>query len=289
MRMVVWGEGTRHAWLAMLVLAAVTAGCSGAKAAAPASREPAFPVPRARPEFDALLPLLDDTGAPPPMDPRLYVALSGPYAPLDLHVTRAADAAEASALQRFWLGVSGAKLGVDVQRLTSGFHCGSLCVARRKAIAIESLVALRGIVATFWRMPNLTILAHWGQPQSFRVNDVYVVGGQPREAEPSAEMGFVPSGRWTDVDFEAAMTAQGLDATAVVRLLGRLGDSRARALVRSGAGSVHAFIAGIGSDRSGVVFQTPDVPAPKVGDQVGGATYVMVERLEPGAFYFETT
>lgn len=274
----------------VVLLVVVLVACAAPRVADRPPPTATFPVPRAQVEFDTVVPLLDDTGAQPPMDPRIYVALGGPYAPLDLQITRAASAEESTTLQNFWLGVSGAKLGVDTMRLAAGFHCGSVCVTRRKAIAVDSLKLLRGVVDTFWRMPNLTVLAQWGQPKSFRANNVYIAGPSVREAEPSPEMGFIPSGRWIDyADLDAAMTAQGLDTAQVLALLDRLWVTHGRALVRSGPETIRAVLSGIGDNESGVLFQRPDAPPPKVGESFEGMEYVVVEQLEQGMFYFETS
>ncbi|HEV7730788.1 MAG TPA: hypothetical protein VGR62_01435 [Candidatus Binatia bacterium] len=274
----------------VVLLTIVLGACAAPRVADRPPSTAAFPVPRAQVEFDTLVPLLDDTGAPSPMDPRIYVALGGPYAPLDLQITRAASAEESSTLQNAWLGVSGAKLGVDTMRLANGFHCGPVCVTRRKTIALESLKHLREIVDTFWRMPNLTILAQWGQPKSFRANNVYIAGPSVREAEPSPEMGFVPSGRWIDyADLDAAMAAQGLDKARVLSLLDRLWETHGRALVRSGPDAIRAILGGIGDNETGVLFQRPDAPPPRVGESFEGMQYVVVEQLDQGTFYFETS
>jgi hypothetical protein len=254
--------------------------------------EPSFPVPRAEREFRQLIAFPRGAGANGPMEPREYLALAGPYAPLDLQVTRARDASEASLLKNLYLGVCGHFLNIDTARLANAFHCGPECTRRRKAYATERLDRFSALAGSLRKVRNVVLVAQWGQPGSLRVNDMFKLGGWVREAIPSPELGFVPSGQWHEyATLEAFFSARGIDGPATLAIVESAGEAGAGAVVRLQDDAVRVFLpGGIGDNQAGLLFQDPSLAAPRVGATTpDGFETVVTETLSPGVYYFETS
>jgi hypothetical protein len=250
-----------------------------------------FPVPRAELEFNRLAVIAQGAGAAGPMDVREYLALAGPFAPLDLQVTRA-SASEASLLKNVYLGTCGAVLKIDTARLANDFHCGPDCTGPRRAYARDRLDRLMGLVASFRTIKRVTVIAQWWEPGSFRVNEMFKLGSWVREAIPSPELGFIPSGQWHEYKtVELFFSTRGIDGAASLALVHKAEELGVGAIARLAGNAVAVFIpGGLGDNQAGVLFNESSPSAPQLGAQaVNGLEYVVVEKLAPGVYYFETS
>lgn len=254
------------------------------------SETSAFPVPGAEREFSRLDPIPKGAGADGPMDVGQYLALAGPFAPLDLQVTRG-RASDASLLKNFYLGVCGAALQIDTARLAGAFHCGPGCTARRRAHASDRLGQLAELVRTLRKTKNVGLIAQWGRPGSFRVNEMFKLGSWVREAIPSPKFGLIPSGEWNEyATVELYFSTRGIDGPATLALVHQAEELGVGAVARLTDGAVAVLIVGLGDNLSGVLFQEPGQSAPQPGEQLqNGVEYKVVLKLKPGVYYFETT
>ena len=273
----------------MLVLLAALAGCASE---GPAAQE--FPVPRAESEFQALRAFVLGAGWEGPLSAADFLALAGPYAPLDLGVTKAADPDEASLLRNYYLGATARGTGVEVgvvAGLANAFHCGSPCTDTRRESALEHMRALKDLAALLQRTKSVRLVARWGQPGSFRVNDAFKLGNLVREAVPSATMGFIPSGTWKDYpDIKTFFATRGIPESSASLLLEALENAQALAAVRVSENVVQVVLSGIGDNQAGLMFQPPRHSIPKVGTKLEDGTELkVVQQLEPGVIYYETT
>lgn len=258
------------------------------------SEEPdqAFPVPRAENEFEKLAAFPRGAGANGQLETHEYLALAGAYAPLDLQVTRAQDSREASLLKNFYLGVCGQILRLDTARLANDFHCGPGCTSRRRNYATDRLDQFSRLADEIRKAKGVALVAQWWQPGSFRVNDMFMLGGWVREAIPSPELGFIPSGQWQEhATLEAFFLTRGIESSAALAIVKKAEEAGASAVVRAPDGAVHVFIpGGIGDNQAGLLFQEPSLEPPRIGaNSSDGFDNVVVEKVSPGVYYFETT
>jgi hypothetical protein len=226
------------------------------------------------------------------MEPREYIALAGAYAPLDLQVTRARDSSEASLLKNLYLGVCGGFLKIDTARLANDFHCGPECTSRRRAYATDRLDRFSTLADAIRKTKNVALVAQWWQPGSFRINDMFKLGGWVREAIPSPELGFIPSGQWHEyATMDVFFSARGIEGPAALAIAKKAKEAGASAVARVQDGAVRVFIpGGIGDNQAGLLFQEPSLESPQVGAKSSdGFDYVVVEKVSPGVYYFETT
>ena len=253
--------------------------------------DPEFPLPRAEAEFHRLIPILEGAGATGAMDLAQFRALAGPCAPLDLEVSRGSNS-EAGLLKNIYFGTAGRILKIDAAGLANDFHCGPACTSARRQHAVDRLTEIRELVSAFGAARGVTLVAQWQQPESFRVNRAYKLGKLVREAIPSAEMGFVPSGQWKDYESAESYFSKNRIARAqaleVVRLARKAGMA---AIVLMPDGSVVVFLpGGVSDNQSGVIFQEAGQPAPRSrGILQNGLEYTYIEKLATGIYYFETT
>ena len=225
------------------------------------------------------------------MELEAFLPLTEPYAPLDLQVTKAANAEEASFLRNYYLGVTGRQARIDVAGLANAFHCGPMCTDPRRAFALEHMDALKELASTLKEAKNVRLAAQWGQPGSFRINEMFKIGGWVREAIPSETMGFVPSGQWNEFpDVHSYFTAREIRESSAMLLIQALEATQAAAAVRLSGNAVQVLLSGIGDNQAGLLFQAPTAPAPEVGSRLtDGTEYKIIEELEPGVIYYETT
>ena len=252
----------------------------------------AFPVPRAESEFGRLAAFPQGAGANGQLETREYLALAGAYAPLDLQVTRARDSGEASLLKNIYLGVCGQILKLETARLANDFHCGQECSSRRRTYATDRLDQFSRLADAIRNAKGVALVAQWQQPGSFRVNNMFKLGGWVREAIPSPELGFIPSGQWKEyATLEAFFLARGIEKSAALAIVKKAEEAGASAVVRAQDGAVHVFIpGGIGDNQAGLLFQEPSLEPPRVGAKSSdGFDNVVVEKVSPGVYYFETT
>jgi len=215
-----------------------------------------------------------------------------PYGPLYFEVRRAKTPKEADQWSNFLLGLGGGTCAIDSAALANKFHCGPPCTAERRRQAVEALPATRKLVAEFRKLKGVWLLSQWGVPHDYRVNDLFnMLEGQTNEALPSPAMGFVPSNWWKAwpgvPQYLATIGAKQEDVERVIAQMRALPITSA--VVREGA-DVRVIRIGIGDNQSGLLFTSPKAPVPRVRSALpDGREYTVIEVLEPGVIYFETT
>lgn len=259
--------------------------------AEPNQSRQSFPIPRAEFEFSSLIAFPTGVGFHGPVELPMYLALASPFGTLDLQVTRAADGDEASLLKNFYLGVSGRILKIDTAKLANSFQCGPECTGRRKELAVKNLKQVRELVDAFLQAKNIAIAAQGYNDNRFPINNVFVLGDWAREAIPSPNMGFIPSGQWNEFrNLDEYFEKSQIDRADAMRLIDGLKNISFTAIERSGANSVRVFLAGIGDNVAGLLFQNGDSPPPVLrAMSADGLEYVILEEIESGLWYFETT
>jgi hypothetical protein len=244
----------------------------------------AFPVPRGEAEFRVLVRAHIQEARGLSGNVSGFITLALPYGPLDLQVRKSTSPKEAETLRSFYLGVIGAAANVDPARLASDFHCGPPCAAQRKDFMRKQLPTIRRLVNEF-RKSSLSVVAQWA-PSEFRVNDLFVRGGQVREAVASPNLGFVPSGVWRTRDRAAALKSLQTSEAVIGRILSDMRMADIAAIVRN-KDVVRVAWAGIGDNEAGLLFT---VNPPTRGQvRPDGAAYSVVELVAPGVFFYTTS
>ena len=253
-------------------------------------RQP-FPIPRAEFEFGALMAFPTGVGFRGQVELHMYQALASPFGTLDLQVTRVNDGDEASLLKNMYLGVSGRILKMDPSKLVSSFHCGPECTKQRKELAVKSLQQVRELVDAFLQTKNITIAAQGYHDNRFRVNNTFILGAWVREAIPSPNMGFIPSGQWNEFhNLDEYFEKSHIKRAEAMRLVDGLKRISFAAIEKNGTNSVRVFLTGIGDNVAGLLFQNGDTIPPVLRTKsADGLEYVILEEIESGLWYFETT
>lgn len=218
----------------------------------------------------------------------MYQALASPFGTLDLQVTRANDGDEASLLKNIYLGVSGRILKIDTAKLANSFHCGSECTGQRKELAVKNLQQVRELVGAFLQTQNITIAAQGYNDNRFRVNNTFILGAWVREAIPSPN---IPSGQWNEFhNLDEYFEKSHIKRAEAMRLVDGLKRISFAAIERNGTNSVRVFLTGIGDNVAGLLFQNGDTIPPVLRAKFAdGLEYVILEEIESGLWYFETT
>jgi len=221
--------------------------------------------------------------------PSLWPVRSFPYGPLGLQV-RKAPAAEADGIRNFHLGLVAAACGVRSEEVTGYFFCGPECPKNRRDHLVQQLAKVRILLSSFERLRGIRLISIWAPKGELRVNDVFVLNNQVREAVPSAKLGLVPSGDWRPwPDLPAYLATLRVEEATVTDLVSRMRDIGLSALVREPS-YTRAVGVGVGDNESGLVFMQQGAGAPRVGKATSDATqYTIVEEVAPGVFYYETT
>jgi len=130
----------------------------------------------------------------------------------------------------------------------------------------------------------------WAPVGEVRVNDVFVVGEQIREAIPSPKLGLVPSGEWKLwASMDAYLSTIDTKKAAVDELVQGMRGIGLSALIRE-AFQIRLVGVGVGDNESGLLFLRDGSKPPKVGDdRSDGRSYVMVEDVAPAIMYYETS
>jgi hypothetical protein len=246
---------------------------------------------RARDELQHLLPHIEEVCEPVRQDPGLWPLRSFPYGPLGLEIRKAKNAGEADSVRNFQLGMAAAACGVPQQRVTNYFFCGPACPQNRRDHIVKQMGKVRKTLVAFESISEIRLISIWAPKGEIRVNDLYVIGGVAREAIPSPEMGLVPSGRWRNWPSLASyLTTKKVQEKDVIAITEQMRDVGLSALLKDAAGA-RAVGVGVGDNESGLAFITPKggLP-PRVGIVLpDGRKYSIVEEVEPGVFYYETT
>lgn len=256
--------------------------------------EPAFPVPRAEKEFVALLPDLQDyCEHVTQSDRKAFITALCQYGPLDLQVTKAASPAEVSRLRFFHLGIAAAASKMPdelAQGLGRPFVDAPGHVEGRKQRLVKELPQIEAFVMRFNAEPQITLLAHCGFKDEYRINNTFTMMGQTKEAIPSPVMGFVPSGQWKSYPSPQAY----LDTIHVSKptfdgLYSAFQPLLVAAVLRPTPAETEVIALGLANNTSGLLFVPNQAAKPVLGQRLpNGETYSVVEPVKPGIYYFET-
>ena len=246
--------------------------------------------PPGGPEFEHLIPHVTEACALVRENPGIFPFRCFPYGPLGLEVRKAKSSAEADRIRNFFLGVVGGACGIPPDQITANFFCGPECPAIRRDHLVQQLPAVRALAAAFEGLRAVRLLAVWAPKGELRVNDVFVMNHQAREAIPSATLGFVPSGdwkSWTSLhDYLDSIQVREETVLDLSRQMLAIGLS---ALIRE-ASRMRLVGVGIGDNESGLIVQSPSDATPKVGAiWPDGRRCTVVDRVAPGIYYYETT
>ncbi len=213
---------------------------------------------------------------------------SFPYGPLGVEA-RKAGAEQTEKIRSFHLGLAAAACGIPLEKVTAMFHCGPDCSRNRRDHLVKQLPDLRLAVSAFEKTPGLRILSIWLPRGELRVNDLFVMGGQAREAIPSTRFGLVPSGSWKDwKSLEEYLASIHVSDKAVSDLTERMYGAGLSALIRDKS-DTRAVGVGVGDNESGLLFFHPGASAPRIGEiRRDGAKYSIVEEVGKGVWYYET-
>lgn len=213
-----------------------------------------------------------------------------PYGPLDVQITGKATHEEISQLKNYYFGAVCSVLGVDPSRLGIAFNCGRACVEERRDQIEGALDAWSEVATRFRAASGVELVGAWGAPVAFRVNDVVKAGEQVLIAVPSEVMGFVPGGRFLPKSSLAeAFSERGIRSEQVESLLDSMIRAGAVAARSTAGGAVEVIRIGMADNLSGVLFLAEGERPPEVkSEHENGSSYVLVERMAKGVYYFET-
>ena len=240
-------------------------------------------------ELKRLVPHLTSTCAIVRENPSMWPFRIFPYGPLGLEV-RKASPGDADRIRNFHLGLAAAACDVPPAGVTGSFFCGPECPRNRRDHLVSQLPRVRAAVDAFERLRPIDLISIWAPKGELRVNDVFVLDGETRQALPSARLGLVPSGEWKAwVSLEtylATIKVNGSEVTDLVQQMLGIGVS---ALVRE-ISQVRLVAVGVGDNESGMLFLGPQASPPVLGGDGGnGREYVIVEEVAPGVWFYETS
>ena len=241
-------------------------------------------------EFRKLMPFVTEACAVVKEDPRIFPYRSFTFGPFGLETRRASSPREADDFRNFYLGLVGGACGMtDAAQLTAHFFCGPECPRNRREHFARQETDIRAIATEFERVPALRLIAVWAPKGELRVNDVFVMSGEVREAIPSPTMGFVPSGEWKSwPGLGAYLKTIGVAEDAVLALTQHVLAIGLSALMREPS-AVRLVGVGVGDNESGVVLTRSPSAVPAVGRVLSdNKTYSIVEKLAPDLYYYET-
>lgn len=253
-----------------------------------------FPIPRAEKEFVALIPDLQDYCEHITQgDTKAFITAICQYGPLDLQVTKAASPAEASRLRYFHFGIAAAASKMPdelAQGLGRPFVDAPGHVEGRRQRLTKELPQIEKFVKQFGAVPQITLLAHWGFQDEYRVNDAFTMMGQTKEAIPSPVMGFVPSGRWKSYKSpQAYLETIHVSKSTFDGLYGAFQPLLVAAVLRPAPGETEVIALGLANNTSGLLFVPSEAAKPVLGQHLAnGETYSVVQPVKPGVYYFET-
>lgn len=244
---------------------------------------------RGESEFRLLIPHLMDSCEVVRANPAIFPYRTFTFGPLGLEVRKANSAAEANDLRNLYLGATAHACRLQAERITDHFFCGPLCPPSRKAHLIRQPERLRTLAQSFRQINGLQLLSVWAPTDEVRVNDLFLLSGTAKEAIPSAEMGFVPSGVWKKWPSLAAY----LDSIAVTEvqieaLTAQMRDSGLSALRREKEG-IRLVGVGVGDNESGVLLLNAGADRPKLSQPLADLKQLAIlDKVADDLYYYET-
>ena len=113
-------------------------------------------------------------------DTKAFITALCQYGPLDLQVRKAVSPAEASRLRYFHLGIAAAASKMPdelAQGLGRPFVDLPGHVEGRRQRLTKELPQIEAFVKRFNAVRQITLLAHWGFKDEYRVNDTFTMMG----------------------------------------------------------------------------------------------------------------
>ena len=240
-------------------------------------------------EFRKLIPFAVEACGVVRENPAIFPYRSFTFGPFGLETRKASSPEEADSFRNLYLGAVGGSCGLAAEQLTAFFFCGPECPRNRREHFVRQLKDVRAVADEFETLAGLRLVAVWAPRGELRVNDVFLMAGQAREAIPSPTMGFVPSGEWKPwPSLNAYLKTLGIAEDAVRGLTQHLLAVGFSAVLRENSG-IRLVGVGVGDNESGIVLTRRATPAPEVGRSLSdNKTYSIVERLAPDVYYYET-
>jgi len=271
--------------LKLLILLVTYTASSGASS---------FPVPEAKAEFEQLLAFPKGFSHNGRLTIKEYRAYAGPYAPLDIQITKARSYEDASVLKNLYLGISSKIVGFDRETaltIPSMVLCGSEeCTLKHIKVIVDNQQLLINLAKNMANLKNVNIVAQWWQNGSYRVNKAFVTGLDVREVIPSELIGFVPSGKWVFYkNVHLLAVNNGFNIKGVLDLVKQLKIVGARAIIYSEFGGYDIIFDGVSDNYWGllVLKENSDTPAEGLKNK-DGFQYRVVRKISPGLYYYET-
>lgn len=240
-------------------------------------------------ELKRLVPHLTSACAIVRENPSIWPLRIFPYGPLGLEV-RKGSPAEADRIRNFHLGLAAAACGIPPAQVTAAFFCGPECPRNRRDHLVSQLPKLRAAVDVFDRLKPIDLISIWAPKGELRVNDVFVLDGETRQALPSARLGLVPSGVWKPwANLETYLSTINVKASEVTDLVQQMLGIGVSALVRE-TSQIRLVAVGVGDNESGMLLLGPQASPPVLGGDSGnGREYVIVDEVAPRVWFYETS
>jgi hypothetical protein len=249
-----------------------------------------FPVPRAEAEFRELMEVPRGFAASGEASLEEIFLNFMPYGPLSVQISGEATHDEISHLTNYYFGAACKILGVEPSRLSVVFNCGSECVEKRRDQIKHALDAWSEVARRFRAASGVELVGAWGAPVSFRVNDILKAGENVMIAVPSKVMGFIPGGTFQPrASLAEALQERRIKVEQVESLLSSMTKAGAVAVRYRRGGGVEVILLGLADNLSGVLFLPEGQSPPETkSEHENGSSYVLVEKLRKGAYFFET-
>ncbi|WP_337881265.1 hypothetical protein [Rheinheimera sp.] len=244
---------------------------------------------RGEEEYRLLIPHLMDACEVVRANPAIFPYRTFTFGPLGLEVRKASNATEANELRNLHLGATAHACKLQAERITDYFFCGPLCAPSRKAHLIRQPERLRTLAQSFREINGLQLLSIWAPKDESRVNDLFVLSGTAKEAIPSAEMGFVPSGVWKTWPSRAAyLDSIAVTETQIDELTAQMRDIGLSALRREPEG-IRLVGVGVGDNESGVLLLNAGASRPKLSQPLTDFKQLSIlDRVADDLYYYET-
>jgi len=200
---------------------------------------------------------------------------------------------ESSHMKNYYLGVVGAAMGVNPQKISKSFHCGPTCRQSRKNHLVEYLPTIKKVVQQFRSYSQTQVISIWEIPGEYRVNDLYYMKNLVWSAGQTSRFGFYPvlsRGKSGLTKEEYSTQLRNLTRVRDSEIVDLLFELRVAALTKSPNGSIEVVLTGIGDNQASMRFSSKERDNPHVGDQsTNGIAIVFVSCVERTICYFETS
>ena len=238
----------------------------------------------------AIEPYVQSACAPLREKPMALWPHSLPYGPLTLEA-RKATPEDAARLRELHQALVASACGLSMERVKDPSGCEPDCVQEWRTGIEKNAKAVDALAAEFGYWKSVHLIAYFGPSGEFRVNDVFVLGGEVREALPVTDAGLVPSGNWkTWPTIESAIGRFGVPPSRLVSFPERLHSLGLIAIVRE-ANGLRLVGGGSGNVERGLLRLRPGTAPPKIDSRrEDGRVYSLLVRQKDllNTWYYET-